>query len=193
MTDQTSGEPGWRPPQGDAQGGQYPYGGQYSSAPPPGYGPPPPGYAPGTPPPGYVLKKKKRFYQRVWFWLLTAFVLIIVVIVVAIASAANNAVNSNHTVAYKVTGTGAADITYSSWDAGSNTDKTVSVNAAKLPWSQTVQIKGSLSVVTVTATVSDITKPAALSCSLSVDGKVVSTDTGNSALVSCSGSGYSGH
>jgi hypothetical protein len=143
-------------------------------------------------PPGYELKKKKRFYKRVWFWLLIIFVAIIAIVIGSIAGAANDAVNSKHTVAYKITGTSTADITYSSYDAGSNTTKSVTVNGARLPWTQTVQVKGSLSGFVVTASPADITKPAALECSLSVDGKVVSTDTGGSSIVSCSGSGYSG-
>ena len=150
---------------------------------------PPPGY---QLPPGYELKKKKRFYKRVWFWLLIIFVAIIAIVIVSIAGAANDAVNSKHTVSYKITGTGTADITYSSYDAGSNTNKSVTVNRAKLPWTQTVQVKGSLSGFVVTASPADITKAAALECSLSVDGKVVSTDTGGSSIVTCSGSGYSG-
>lgn len=152
---------------------------------------PPPGYTP-VPPPGYELKKKKRFYKRVWFWLLVIVVVVIVIIIVAVAGAANDAVNSKHSVAYKVTGTGKADITYSSWDAGSNTDKTINVSGAKLPWSRTVEVKGSLSVVTLTATPSDITKQTRVNCSLSVDGKVVSTDTGTTSIASCSGSGSGG-
>ena len=68
-----------------------------------------------VPPPGYELKKKKRFYKRVWFWLLVAVVLIVIIVIAVVAGVANDAVNSKHTVGYKVTGTGKADITYSSW------------------------------------------------------------------------------
>lgn len=174
-----------QPPPGHQapSGAQPPVGDQF----PPG-AQPPPGY---QLPPGYELKKKKRFYKRVWFWLLIVFVAIIAIVIGSIAAATNDAVNSNHTITYKITGTGTADITYSSFDAGSNTTKSVAVNGAKLPWTQTAQVKGSLSGFVVTASPADITKPAALACSLSVDGKIVSTDTGGSSIVSCSGNGYS--
>jgi hypothetical protein len=117
----------------------------------------------------------------------------------AITSAADDAVNKEHTVAYQVTGTGQvtkADVSYWAND-GSNKSSSISQDGQALPFSKTVKVKGSLSAFVLSANTS-VSSGAApkgtLSCSLSVDGKVVSTDhsSGSASFVSCTGSGYDG-
>lgn len=184
-------QPGYPPQQYPSQPG-YPAQQQY--APQQGYPAPPPGYVP----PGYQLKKKKRFYKRVWFWFLVIFVVIIAIIIAAIASFAKDATSKPHTVVYTVNSTGKvskADISYYTSD-GSNHSSNVSADGQPLPWTKTVTVKGDLSGFILTAN-TPITGNAAkgtLACSLSVDGKVVSTDksSGSVSLVTCSGSGYDG-
>jgi hypothetical protein len=172
----------------------------YEQGPPP----PPQGYPqqgqpqPGYPqqgyqlPPGYEIKKKKRFYKRVWFWLLAMFLVFIIIIIAAVSSASKDAVSKEHTVVYTITGdTKKADITYWAND-GSNHDSQVSVSNVPLPWTKTVTVKGDFSLFMVSATPPDITK-GKLHCELKVDGKVASTgDSQDSIGVNCDGSGYDG-
>lgn len=157
------------------------------------------GYGPGGLPPGYEIKKKKRFYKKVWFWLLVIVVVIIIIIATAISSAVKDATSKPHTVLYKVTGTGPitkADVSYYTSD-GSNNSSNISQDGQSLPFTKMVTVKGDLSgfVLTANTPIAATTSPkGTLSCSLSVDGKVVSTDhsSGSVSLVTCSGSGYNG-
>ncbi|MDQ2797675.1 MAG: MmpS family transport accessory protein, partial [Actinomycetota bacterium] len=166
----------------------------YGAGPPPMYaGPPgypaPPGY---QLPSGYEIKKKKRFYKRVWFWVLAFVLLVVIITVTAVSKVANDAVNKKHEVAYNVTGTVRADITYYSSD-GSNKSASESVAKQKLPWAKTITVKGDFSGFVLTATPSDLASKGTLACSITVDGKVVSTDRANSTgIVSCDGTGYNG-
>jgi len=141
-----------------------------------------------------VIKRKKPFYKRVWFWLFVVVVLVVVIVIVAVAGAANDAVNKSHTVTYKVTGTvKKADIEYWSNDgSGKSVDETA--GGQSVPWTKTVTVKGDLSAFVLSATPSDIEDTGTLSCELDVDGKTVSTgkSTVAPAMVSCSGSGYDG-
>lgn len=201
--------PGYQPPPGyqPQPGYQSPPPGYQSppsgyQSPPPGYQPQP-GYAAGPPgysvPPGYEIKKKKRFYKRVWFWLLVIVVAIIGIVTAAVSQVADDATNKPHTVAYEVSGTGnitKADISYYVSD-GSNHSSNVSADDQALPWNKSVTVKGDLSgfVLTANTPITGASAKGTLSCSLSVDGKVVSTDrsTGSASLVTCSGSGYDGN
>lgn len=150
-------------------------------------------YQPPALPPGYEIRKKRPFYRRVWFWLLTAFVLIIVVIAVAAGQAANDAVNKQHTVVYEVTGTGKANLAYSVLDgAGRWTSK--QSDGVPLPWTLTITVKGDFSSFSVTAFNSDLASTSRMSCKVTVDGKVASTDdlTSGGGMLACTGSGYNG-
>lgn len=114
----------------------------------------------------------------------------------AIGSVFNNAVNKSHTVAYSVTGTiGKADISYESSDSSSS-DHQSSTDNVPLPWTKTISVKGDISIFMVTANthIGPNTSSGQLSCTLSVDGKVVSTDSqnGDADFVTCSGTGYQG-
>jgi hypothetical protein len=162
----------------------------YPQQPPQGYPPPPYG-----PPPGYVMKRKKPFYKKVWFWLLVFLVIIIIVVVSAVSKAADDAVNKNHTVTYKVSGTvPKADISYYTND-GNNRSRNINTDGVKLPWAKTITVKGDFSLYTLMANMPFTSNAhGKLSCQLLVDGKVVSSDTsnGSAGVVSCSGTGYDG-
>lgn len=144
-------------------------------------------------PPGYEIKKKKRFYKRVWFWLLAIMLVVIIIVITAIASAAHDATSKPHDVVYTIGGTGKADITYSSID-GSGKQVSQSAEGVQIPWSKSFTIKGDFSGFDVTASSVSLDKSVTLTCEITVDGKVVSTDhaTGHAAGVSCIGSGYDG-
>jgi Mycobacterium membrane protein len=116
---------------------------------------------------------------------------------VAIGTAVNDAVNRSHTVVYSVKGTiGTADISYYSSDS-TNNDNQISTDRVPLPWSKAIKVKGDLSIFDVTANthIALHSKSGTLSCTLSVDGKVVSRDSahGDGNFVSCDGNGYSGN
>ena len=116
---------------------------------------------------------------------------------VAIGSVFNDAVNKPHSVVYSVEGTiGKADISYYSSD-GSNNDNQVSTDNVALPWSKTIKVKGDLSsfVVTASTHIGMHLKSGKLSCTVSVDGKIVSRDSarGSGNIVTCDGTGYSGN
>jgi hypothetical protein len=142
---------------------------------------------------GYVHQKpKKKLYKRPWFWVLTVVLVITAILVAAIAAGTNDALNSSHTIVYKVNISGPsptsaleADITYSVYSASSNGVATVSDNSATLPWTKTIQGKGSLSGYSVIAT--NQFGLDGLECSITIDGKVVSSDTGGAAVVTCAG------
>jgi hypothetical protein len=145
-------------------------------------------------PPGYEIKKKKRFYKRVWFWLVVIPVVLVIIVISAGSSAVNKAVNNPHTVVYTVTGTiGHADITYYSND-GTNTSQSASADKQPLPWTKTITIKGDFSGFDVSANTSLTltSKAGTLACAITVDGKSVSTDTasGSADFVSCDGTGF---
>jgi hypothetical protein len=108
----------------------------------------------------------------------------------AIASVFHNGTSKAHTVVYTITGTGKADIQYFQID-GSGNDQTLHANAQTLPWTKTVTIKGDFSSFDVTASPTDFTSNSKLSCTLTVDGKQVSSDTAGS-IVTCDGNGTDG-
>ena len=142
---------------------------------------------PGVPVQVQIVKKK--FYQRVWFWLL-------IVVAVGIAScsalvigagvAVNNANQKQHTVVYTVSGTGSADITYFAWD--NNHGGSADISNAPLPWTKTITGSGLFNSYSVIATVGP--NGGSASCSVTVDGNQVSTNTASGALsaATCTGS-----
>ena len=140
-------------------------------------------------PPGYELKKQKRFYKRVWFWLVVIPVVLVIIVIAAIASAANKAVNNPHTVVYSITGDGtkATDITYLKIN-GDGTSGEEQANNAALPWSKTVTGKGDFSEYSLVGQAGD---GNSISCEITVDGNVKAkqTSTGQFAVVTCSANG----
>jgi hypothetical protein len=143
--------------------------------------------------PAVPTKRKRPIYKRVWFWVLITTAAVIIAVVAGMASAANSALNSKHTIIYRVDPTGPqgavgqyADITYTTWQAATGKTETVHVGGATLPWSLTVQGHGSLSSYVVTA-LSMPDDPRNVECTLTIDGKVASSDTGGSTAASCAG------
>jgi hypothetical protein len=106
-----------------------------------------------------------------------------VALVVGAGTAIDKQSNTVHTVVYKVAGTSkAASLTYTT-DGATTTEE---VNAAKLPWTKTLQIKGFISVYQVMAQ-NEIGQTGTVTCSIEVDGKVVktATGTGEGSIASC--------
>ena len=148
--------------------------------------PPQPGY---PPPAGYSPGPKKPIYKRVWFWLLVVFALGIggcVTIVATAGIAINNANTKSHTVVYSVIGSGTATITYDAFDNSHN--GSAQISDVPLPWTKTVTGSGLFNAYSVTATLGQ--NGGTATCSISVDGKRVSTNsaTGAFASASCTGS-----
>ena len=145
-------------------------------------------YAPqaGQVPPPPAAPEKKKFYKRVWFWLLVAVVVLFggcSAILAGAGNAVNNANKQSHTVIYMVSGDGTADITYGTYangDAGES-----QATGQQLPWTKTFVASGLFNVYSVDASVQTGTTAT---CSISVDGKVVSshTATGQFSNVDCS-------
>ncbi len=116
-----------------------------------------------------------------WFWLLLGFIVIIggCVAVIGVGSKAiTDANNKKHTVVYTVTGTGSADITYDSFTNGNSGSSQVS-NAA-LPWTKTIVGSGLFNIYDVTATIG--VNGGSLSCTITVDGKQVSSQHASGEL-----------
>jgi len=143
--------------------------------------PPQPGF------PGQVAPKKP-VYKRVWFWLLVVLALVIggCVSILSLAGVAiNKAATTKHTVVYSVTGSGTADInwdTFAYGNSGSSQD-----SGAALPWTKTVTGSGLFNIYSVTA---QLQSGTSVTCSITVDGKLVSThsSTGQFAIADCTGS-----
>lgn len=146
---------------------------QYSQQPPPGWQPPAP-------------PKKRHTVRNVFLVLGILAVLGIggcMAVVASIGNEVDKQSNTPHTVVYKVTGSSkAASLTYTT-DGSTTTEQ---VASAKLPWSKTLQIKGLIPVYQVMAQ-NGIGQTGTVTCSISVDGKVVktATGTGEAAIASC--------
>jgi hypothetical protein len=133
-------------------------------------------------------EKKKRFYKRVWFWLLVVVALGIggcVSLVTAGSVAISKQANTQHTVVYTVTGDGTALITYDTFTNGANGE--AQDTNVTLPWTKTVTGSGLFNIYSVGA---DIDSGTTATCSITVDGAQVSTNTANGvgASADCTGS-----
>jgi hypothetical protein len=122
--------------------------------------------------------------RRALLWLVAAAALIAVVVVFVVIALTDEAAATQHTVGYTVTGNAPADITY--YEAG-DAQQVIPITAAgqRLPWSKTTTVSGDLAGVVLTAAVPAATPGTALSCTLSVDGKVVASVAGDNAEVRC--------
>lgn len=142
------------------------------------------------PPQGTIIVQEaltKKFYRRVWFWLLVVLVVLFggcIAIVAGGSNAINNADHVQHTIVYTVTGNGTADINYFSFSNGNS--GSASVNGANLPWTKTFTASGIFSGYDVSAIGDTATS---LTCSITIDGKQVAhnTGTGQDANVDCNG------
>jgi hypothetical protein len=144
----------------------------YPQQPPPGhYGPPP---------------KKKHTVRNVILVLLGLGVLGLggcMALIVGAGNEVDKQANVEHTVVYKITGTSkVASLTYTT-DGSTTTEQ---VSAAKLPWQKSLKIKGLIPVYQVSAQ-NGIGQSGTVTCSISVDGKVVktATGTGEASIASC--------
>jgi len=181
MSDTSQGEGWWLA----SDGKWYPP----QSAAPPAAPPPPPVMTQAPPMAPAPEKPKKKIYKRVWFWLLMALVLFFggcVAIIAGTGKAINDANTQKHTIVYTVTGSGTANITYAAYDNG-NTG-TSQVGDASLPWTKTITGSGLFNSYSVIATVGS--NGGTVACTLSVDGKQVSSHSASGAFSSadCSGS-----
>ncbi len=143
-------------------------------------------YAPQVPP---AQNAKKPVYRRVWFWLLVVLALGIggcASILSLTSSAINTANNKQHTVVYRVTGAGTATITYSAWDKDHN--GTTQHSDVPLPWTKTITGSGLFNAYSVDATLG--ASGGTVACTLTVDGKQVSSNSASGAFSSatCTGS-----
>ena len=114
----------------------------------------------------------------------------IIVIIVAIVAAASKAIldisGQRHTVVYTVTGNGTADIQYDTYTNG-NAGSAESTGQS-LPWSMTVTGSGLFTFYSVTATIST---GSSATCTITLDGRVISTNTATGQLASATCSGAS--
>jgi uncharacterized protein YceK len=153
----------------------------YGAAPTAVGGPPGRGYWQSTDGQWYPPQPRK-FYKRVWFWLLVIVVLGLggCISIVSLAGNAINTVNNTkHTVVYTVTGNGTGDITYASF-SGTNSGS-AAVNGATLPWSKTFTATGIFTGFDVSVTGDSATQ---VSCTITVDGKQVAHNTGSGQYAS---------
>lgn len=98
---------------------------------------------------------------------------------------------SEHTVTYDVTGNGtkATSVAYLTFDNGSS--GTSQANDTAIPFHKTVPIKGgSLFSTSIFSLVAQSADGTSITCKITVDGKVISTNTstGQYAVATCSGS-----
>jgi hypothetical protein len=145
------------------------------------------------------IDKANRKAARPWYkkkrWYFAAFILLIVVIiVVSIGSAANKVSHDaavKHTVVYTATGNNtstAENVTYDTLQEGGGQNGEAQDTQAALPWSKTITASGLFTSYTVSVT-NGIEAPglSGVTCTIRVDGKVVSTNTANGpgATASC--------
>lgn len=134
-------------------------------------------------------KPKKKFYTRVWFWLLVIVVLFLggcITVITSVGVAVDKAVTANQTVVYTVTGDGTANITYDTWT--NNNSGTSQVSDAAMPWTKTITATGTFSTFSVMAQLQTGTTST---CTITVNGKQVSsnTSTGQYSIATCSATG----
>lgn len=139
--------------------------------------------------PGPVLRPSspKKVYQQWWFWVLVVLALVLgscMAQSVGIFDVIKQANTTQHTVVYSVTGTGTADIIYHSFQNGKGGSS--QVTGATLPWTTTVTGSGIFTIYSVNAT---LVTGTSISCTLTVDGAVVTSlsATGQHASVDCAG------
>ena len=161
----------------------------------------PPGPPPAAPaavaPPGDELNTPKRFYQKVWFWVLV--VIVVVAVILAVALPANSDLSSTHTISYTVTSYGdtANSITYRV--NGNTTSGQVQLKNQPLPWTKTFTGKSDFADYTLVAQANEFA--SAITCQITIDGVVKDSQTadgivkdtptadGGFAVVSCRWSG----
>lgn len=152
----------------------------------PGYAPPPPNMPPAAPG-----KPSKPLYKRVWFWIIIVVVLGMGGCIAAVAGtskAISDANNVKHTIVFSVQGTGTPTITFSSFDNANN--GTTQISDATLPWTKSFTGKGIFNDYSVTATLGS--DGGIITCTVTIDGKVKSTNHATGAFASADCNGTSG-
>lgn len=133
-------------------------------------------------------KALRPWYKKKRYWLLLIIVVVVVIIIAVVVSAGkaiNKLATTKHTVVYTVTGDGTATVSYDTFqngNAGNAQDTTV-----KLPWTKTITASGLFTIYDVNVTVDTGTTAT---CTLTVDGKQIASNTAHGQLASadCSGS-----
>jgi hypothetical protein len=129
-------------------------------------------------------KAMRPWYKKKRWWALFVILIIVILIIVIVASAAksvNDAVTKVHTVVYSVAGSGTATtITYDTLQSGSGQNGEAQDTNVPLPWSKTIHASGLITAYTVSATVGS--DGGTVTCTITVDGKVVNTNTANGAF-----------
>jgi Mycobacterium membrane protein len=144
------------------------------------------------PAPPAEAKPKRRFYKRVWFWLVlvvVAFTGGCIGIVASVSNTVDKSLNAKHTVVYEVTAEGAAtasSVTWSSFSDKGNSGTSQAQNVA-VPWTKTVDVTGDFSSFSLFAQLGST--GTSITCTIKVDGKqnVTNTSTGAFSTVTCSG------
>lgn len=137
-------------------------------------------------------KAMRPWYKKKRWYFLAAILLTIILIVVVVSAAANKVVQQSttvHVVTYSVTGRGAAqNITYDTLQEGNGQQGEAQDSNVPLPWSKTIHASGLITSYVVSATVGQ--SGGSVTCSITIDGKVVSKNTANGAFstASCTGS-----
>jgi hypothetical protein len=164
--------------------------------------PPPPQPAPqaGYPAQPYpaqdnvkLLEPKKKFYTRVWFWLLVAVVVLLGGCTAAIATGVavfDHAAHEHHTIVYTVTGDGpASNITYDTLEEGSGQNGKSQVTNVDLPWSKKIVASGLFVIADVSVAAGE--NGGSVTCTITEDGRQIATNTasGSFASAACSSVG----
>jgi len=145
----------------------------------------PPQQPPGGPP--------KKFYKRVWFWLLIVVVLGLggcSAVLIGGGAAIDHAAHVQHTVVYSVTGTSpASTITYNTLQEGSGQNGESQVSNVALPWTKTISVSGLITAFDVNASVGE--GGGSVTCTITEDGRQIATNTATGAFssASCTGAG----
>ena len=166
--------------------------------------PPPPQPAPqaGYPAQPYpaqdnvrLLEPKKKFYTRVWFWLLVGVVVLFGGCTATLAAGVavfDHAAHERHTIVYTVTGTGpASNITYSTLQEGSGQNGESQLTNVGLPWSKKIVVSGLFVIADVSVTAGE--HGGSVTCTITEDGNQIATDTASGSFTSagCSSGGNS--
>lgn len=146
-----------------------------------------PALEPGQPPDsGSRNTNRRRFYSRIWFWIAVIAVIVMAGAIAIAAIAKTDARVAHHVVIYRVTsdaGTARA-IDYLSIN-GDGTGAHEQLRDVALPWSAVIDRKGNWPLFLMDASGAD--GSTTISCSITVDGKVVAqkTSTSASAVIAC--------
>jgi len=139
----------------------------------------PPQQTPGEAP-------KKKFYKRVWFWLLIVVVLGLggcSAVLIGGGVAIDRAAHVQHTVVYAVTGTSpASNITYNTLQEGSGQNGESQVSNVALPWTKTISVSGLVTAFDVIASVGE--GGGSVTCTIAEDGRQIATNTATGAFSS---------